>query len=50
MVEFACPAEWVGTIEHIRIYQDSGEKRTGGKSVSEAAALLEANLPAKDHL
>lgn len=45
-----CPSEWAGTMVHIRIYQDSGEGETSGKSVSETAALLRANLPVKDHL
>lgn len=49
-VEFACPAELAGTMVHIRIYQDSREGRTSGKSVSDSAPLLRANIPAKDHL
>lgn len=50
MVELVCPAEWAGTVVHIRIYQDSGEGETNGKSVSETASLLRVNLPAKANL
>lgn len=45
-----CLAEWTGMMAHTRVYQDSGDGKTSGKSVSETAALLRANLPAKDHL
>lgn len=34
VVEFVCRAELAGTMVHVRIYVDSGEEKTSGKSVS----------------